>query len=333
MKNLFFILFTMSFWSLNAQHTMHDFTVTDTDGQEHKLYDDFLNQGKVVAIKFFFSSCPPCNQAAPQWRQKHIQWSSQDVSFFTVTTITSDNNPQVNGFRTNHNLGMPGISHEGGAPNIANPFKTNTYGSWFGTPSYAVIAPNGRLFYPVFMSNFDATIQMAKNETSAPPTVVNLSLNAPNFQLNPNHVKFYIHPQDNPSQKIEITQNNHGQYEIDYPSAIYPRMTNPVVTMESIGPAYISEVRASDIVAVQKHLLDIEPFEFDYQHVAADANGDGRLTAIDMVIIRSVILDLIQVFPNNTPSYKMIPEYISVTETPGQTLNLDLMVIKIGNVR
>ncbi len=34
--------------------TLHDFTVTDVTGQQHRLYDDYLNKNKIVVIKFFF---------------------------------------------------------------------------------------------------------------------------------------------------------------------------------------------------------------------------------------------------------------------------------------
>lgn len=327
---LFFGLWLHLGW---AQTAMHDFTVTDIDGQTHRLYQDYLNQGEVVAIKFFFSTCPPCNQAAPQWQQKYNQWSQQDVSFFTVTTITSDYNTQVNGFRNNHNLGMPCVSHDGGATTVVNPFKTATYGSWFGTPSYVIIAPNGRVFYPVFMSNFDATIQMAKAEVSAPPTLINLQPVAPNFQFQPNHVKFYIHPENDPNQRVEITRDAQGKYVVEYPSQTFPKMNNPTITMESIASAYTTDLRSSDLTALQKHLLNVEPFENDYQLIAADTNGDSRITAGDIVQIQKAILDLIQDFPNDTPSYKMIPETIPVSENPGQTTVLDMTIVKIGNVK
>lgn len=334
MKNILWgIALLLGTASLIGQPAMHDFTVTDIDGQVHRLYQDYLSQGEVVAIKFFFSTCPPCNQAAPQWQQKYNQWHQQDVSFFTVTTITSDYDPQVNGFRNNHNLGMPCVSHDGGASLVANPFKSATYGSWFGTPSYVVIAPNGRVFYPVFMSNFDATIQMAKAEVTAPPTVVHLQPATPNFSFRPEDVRFYIHPENNPDQRIEISRDAQGQYSFEYPSSAFPQMNNPVISMESVAHAYTTDLRASDLTAIQKHLLILEPFVHDYELLAADTNGDGRITAGDIVQIQKAILDLIQDFPNDTPSYKMMPASVPVSENPGQTTMLDFTVVKTGNVR
>ncbi len=333
MKKIFILSFIVLSISLSGQNTMHDFTVTDIDGQMHRLYENYLNQGKVVAIKFFFSTCPPCNQAAPQWRQKHTQWASQDVSFFTVTTITSDYDTQVNGFRNNHNLAMACISHDGGAASITNPFKTGNYGSWFGTPSYVVIAPNRRVFYPVFMSNFDATIQMAKNLNAAPTTTINFQPQTQNFQLNTDHVKFYFHSKGNSNSKVEITKNAQGQYKFEYPSSTFPKVNEPMITMESIGPAFTRELTSTDIITIRRHILETEKFEHDYQLLAADTNGDGRITSTDMLQLRNVILEVINEFPNGTPSYKMLPESIEIFENPGQSINLDFQVVKIGNVR
>ena len=99
MKNNVIIIFLLVFVTsyINAQ-TMHNFTVTDIKGKSHKLYEDYSNQNKVVVIKFFFTTCPPCNSNAPLWQQKYVQHGSgaQGVQFFTVTTISSDNNtPQL----------------------------------------------------------------------------------------------------------------------------------------------------------------------------------------------------------------------------------------------
>ena len=36
-----------------------DFTVTDTHGEEHNLYS-YLENGKVVVLDFFYTTCTPC---------------------------------------------------------------------------------------------------------------------------------------------------------------------------------------------------------------------------------------------------------------------------------
>ncbi len=329
-------LITLIFIVFNgkAQNTMHNFTATDTEGHIHRLYEDYSDKGKVVVIKFFFTTCPPCISNAPFWQQKYIQWGSgnQDVEFFSATTLTSDNNPQVNNFENTYNQTMKGISNEGSASAIVSPFRNGVYGSWYGTPSFAVIAPNKKLYYPVFFEELDATINLAKNPVAPAVTTVNVQLTTDNVDIPSGHVKLFIKPKNANIPKIEIQKNTDGQYTFTYPSANFPEMTEPEVIMESFGPAYTTKVSASDIVAIQKHILGLQLLSPSYKLTAADVNGDSKITASDMLNIRKVILGLSTSFPNNTPSYKAIPVRQSISVNPGNTIAVNFTVVKIGNV-
>lgn len=48
-----------------------------------------------------------------------------------------------------------------------------------------------------------------------------------------------------------------------------------------------------DIIRIQSHILGLEPFTSPYQHLAADFNVNGTLTAQDLVGFRDVILGLV----------------------------------------
>ncbi|MBK8080793.1 MAG: thioredoxin family protein [Saprospiraceae bacterium] len=43
----------------------------------HNLYQNHLDQGKTVVIKFFFTSCPPCRSNAPFINKK---WPGATIS-------------------------------------------------------------------------------------------------------------------------------------------------------------------------------------------------------------------------------------------------------------
>jgi len=319
---------------LSGQQTIPDFTVTDVDGQVHRLYADYLDQNKVVAIKFFFTTCPPCIANAPSWQQEYVQWGSgsQGVEFFNFTTITSDNNAAVMNFENTHGQTMKGISSTGGSLNVVNPFKSGTYGSWYGTPSFVVIAPDRTMQYPVFFNELDAAIEEAKGNTSIPPTTVNLALPADFNTIPDGHVKFFISPANQNTPKIEILRNNQGIYSFSYPSVQYPELTNPEIYMESFGPAYTTKVSASDVLALQKHILQLSILDSPAKLLAADVNSDNKITANDMLNIRKVILGLSGSFPNNTPSYKAIPGRKPLSPSPGNTVNMEFNVVKMGNV-
>jgi hypothetical protein len=97
-----------------------------------------------------------------------------------------------------------------------------------------------------------------------------------------------------------LTGNN-GQFEFPYVPA------NEMYTLEAArGDNPKNGVTTLDLVALQKHLLGIQPLNDPYLMIAADANNSGTVSAIDMVAIRKVILGLETTFPNNT-SWKLIP--------------------------
>lgn len=318
---------------LSSQTTMHDFSVRDVHGKQHRLYENYLDSSKVVVIKFFFTTCPPCIANAPYWQQKYVQYGSgyNGVEFFSVTTITSDYDPKVLAFEATYNQTMKGISQDGGASNITGPFKDGIYGSWYGTPSFAVIAPDRTVKYPVFFNDLDGAIAVAKTKKPLLPTTVTMNINKLGLDIPNGDISFFIKPKDQDSPKIEITKNDQGNYTFSYPSSDFPAMTNPEIIMESNASALSPKVTAYDLLLVQRHILALEPFVEEYKKIAADINSDGKITASDLVPLRKVILALSSEFPN-TPSYKSLPASIDVIPSPGNVVTPEFTIVKVGNV-
>lgn len=326
-----------TFQSINGQMTMHNFTVTDSEGNTHNLYTSYLDQGKTVVIKFFFTTCPPCIAISPQWQAKYVAWGSgnYDVEFFDATTITSDNNAKVNAFKNNYGLTMKGISHEGNAPAIVDPFKSGTYGPWYGTPTFAVISPDRTLNYPLFINDLDEAIAATGAQMpggNAPdPTTVQLNILSHNLSIPNGHVKFYLKPSNASTPKIEIIKNNQNQYIFEYPSINFPQMDEAVVVMESNAPGYTNAITALDALDVQKHILGLKPLTSNHQLAGADVNSDTKVTAFDVLQIKKIVLGLITQFPN-TPSYKCLTCSQIISPDPGNTVTLNIEVVKTGNV-
>ncbi len=106
-------------------------------------------------------------------------------------------------------------------------------------------------------------------------------------------------------------------------------------------------VTTQDIVAVRKHILGLEYLDSPYKLLAADVNGSGGITGLDMVLIRSLILLNIMEFPDN-PSWKIvdgnyvfpnptqpwgapIPEFFTI-ENIDADRSYNMIGIKIGDV-
>ena len=146
-----------------------DFTVTDVEGQVHHLYADYLNQGKSVMIKIMFTTCPPCNSIAPLMEPLYQEWGAgeYDVEFFEMTDKSFDTNTLMAAYANQYNQTFPGISMQGNSLPTVQPYKNGTFGPWYGTPTFIVIAPNGSVQFDVSGANNQATIDAIDAALSA----------------------------------------------------------------------------------------------------------------------------------------------------------------------
>lgn len=66
-------------------------------------------------------------------------------------------------------------------------------------------------------------------------------------------------------------------------------------------------VSTFDLVLINKHILDIEPFNTPYKSIAADANRSKTVTTFDIAVIRKLILGIDNTFQNTT-SWRFVPK-------------------------
>lgn len=125
----------------------------------------------------------------------------------------------------------------------------------------------------------------------------------------------------------------------------------------SIGESYelspslkddvLNGVSTLDLVLIQKQILGLDNFESPYKLIAADVNNDEIISAIDLIELRKVILDVQQEFTNNSPwrfvdaDYEFrdvqnalkedYPSSYRISELESD-MNIDFIGIKIGDV-
>ena len=68
---------------------------------------------------------------------------------------------------------------------------------------------------------------------------------------------------------------------------------------------YLNGVSTLDIVMALRHILSISPFTDQCSLTAADVNSDGLITALDLLLIRRLILGLTESF-DNSPSWRIV---------------------------
>lgn len=330
-------LIILNFSILLTAQSYPDFTITDTNGNQHTLYADYLNQNKVVVIKLFFVACPPCNAIAPEFQEKYEEWGegTGNVEFFELSTQSWDNNVDVAGYKSLHGITAPGAGTDGGGKNAVLPIISGEFGTYFGTPSFAIIAPDGSVQYPVFLNEemnpaIEAALEIESNYIQPTSISTTLTINA-NGITPAGAYKLYLKPKNAETPKVDITEliENGG---FDYPISGFEDIDNPVIILESLSSGPHPSLTASDLSAIQKHILGLNIFNNEAKVIASDANGSNTLTASDLSIFQKLILGLIQELPNNVPGYFIYPYEMDVPINPGETEAIELNVYRTGNV-
>ena len=133
-----------------------------------------------------------------------------------------------------------------------------------------------------------------------------------------------------------------GDYQFEVPGSI-----NLIISPEKdiSWPTGISVV---DLVMTQRHILQIETFDSPYRIIAADVNGSGSNSTIDLVIMQSIILGINNAEPNISPmvfipaDYQFSnpqnpfinnwPENLALQAVSGNKADQDFVAIKRGDV-
>ncbi len=286
-----------------------DFTITDTQGEVHQLYADHLNQGQTVLIKVFFTSCPPCANAAPHIQDLYVQWGEgqYDVEFFELSNKTWDSNANVLAFQNTYNQTYPGAGEDGGSVTAVSPFIDGTFGQFFGTPTYIVIAPDGSVDFDVRGSGLSGTLEAINESIEATGAIGMESAEFASYQINisdihsnninPPLTNIYLRSNSNPSIEYNITSLSGGTNSFEYPSTEIPEISNPVLEIEcdqSPGDG----LSALDLLLYQKHILNISTISNQSILSAGDVNGSNSVSATDLGIIAKVIKEINSEFPS-----------------------------------
>lgn len=109
---------------------------------------------------------------------------------------------------------------------------------------------------------------------------------------------------------------------------------------------YMNGVSTLDLVLIQKHVLGLQTLDSPYKVIAADINSDERISAIDLVELRKLILGIYADLPNND-SWRFIDadqsfdeptspfpfaEQLSVSLGTDDVAGKDFVAAKIGDV-
>jgi lysyl endopeptidase len=90
-------------------------------------------------------------------------------------------------------------------------------------------------------------------------------------------------------------------------------------------------VTTFDAVLIQKHILQVDPFQDPLQLMAADIDQSGYISTFDLLELIQVILNIKNDF-SATPSWQFLPERFDVRDVPMQATGVEIRAVKMGDV-
>ncbi len=320
MKNLFTLLLLL-FCANGFAQTAPNFTIVTTDAQSRNLYNDYLNQGKVVVIEAFFTTCPPCNTHAPFWQtlyESQLAAHPGQVEFFILSTLQSDNNFKVAQYKTAKNLTMPGAGTDGGGLAALQPYITGQFGEFQGTPTFIIIHPDGDVEFDIRGSTPQLTMDMIAQSIASELTQ-SCAIESP-FG---NPVSGVQISATTPTMTVNMAAS--GTYNLSNVPQL--QNTSYTITATKTDTDPLQGLSTFDLVRISKHILGLDTFVQDWQILAADMNCSGMVTTYDIVIGRQLILGMLENLPCSP--WKFIPQGSNV-QSNGNCV--DLMGVKLGDL-
>lgn len=193
---------------------VNNFTITDTEGNSHTLYE-ITASGKHVYLDFFFDTSPPCQATSPFFGEFYNKYgcNSGDVYCLVINNGT-DNDAEVIAYQESY--GGPGnyapaASGDGGSLAVNSDFGITAF------PTYVIIGPDNRLIekdiYPVadvttFEGSFYAGLNPDPMECSFTTSVDENTLDALSIYPNPANVMASIQFSSETASAATITLYN-----------------------------------------------------------------------------------------------------------------------------
>ena len=159
------ICFLVSFSAAQAQQAP-DFTVIDILGTEHQLYHDYLDEGHVVVMGFFYVGAP---LAVEIFSELQVYAAVQEASSIPVDFLLMSNldtEAVLTQFVSQSGIQLPLVGTEGGSNAAMDPYMTGEFGVFYGYPMMVIVGPDGTVIYDPWGETVEETIAHIDNSIS-----------------------------------------------------------------------------------------------------------------------------------------------------------------------
>lgn len=352
MKKISISFFTLLFPFLLLCQVTPDYSFDDSDGINHKLYADYLDKDKVVFIEFMFIDCPPCKAYLPYMKELYEEFGSGNeyVEFFHFTTMFSDPNTDMADYKIEADIPFPMVGSDGSSIPTFNEYKSGAYGSFFGTPTFAIIKPNGEVTLsrpPGNQSTWNPVLrdlinEALGNEPPPPPPPVTYNISGTILDSNGD---FFSGNAGSSGVVVNLTGDTTlTSTENPYNFENIPEGMNVELSVESSIDLVQAGVSTFDIVKISQHILGAVNLSLPKQ-IAADVNCSGSISTFDIINLRQLILFVTQTIPCGSftsvteasitqPNATLdnMEEIISISDLEEDLEDQNFYLIKIGDV-
>lgn len=269
MKNLqLYLLLTLvfNFAQLKAQSGLtqaEDFSAKDVTGHLHTL-SDYLNQGKIVVLPFFTTTCGSCNIYTPEIVLSHQDFGCNQGDVFYFGINWGSNNIGVTDFISVHAVGYPCASGIEGTGNEVNELYEIA-----SHISCLVIMPDGEIAgqffgpnaYPTRDSLNSLLISLGAEMYNCSVGTQQLNNKKNRIEINPNPVNHYsklkLEVLVSGSYEIEIL-NNTGQVLKSFPIYLDSHQQIIDLNLEAFSEGlYFIQLRQNGLILSSEKLLKI----------------------------------------------------------------------------
>lgn len=238
-----FLLLILTALGIRAQTpltTAVDFTVTDTHGQQHSLFN-YLDSGKYVVLDFFYVSCLACQATAPAANASYEHFGCNQGGVVFLGIDFGDSNSQVQYFDTFFGVNYPCASGTQGGGDSVN----TTYGI-VSYPCYILIAPDRNIVIQEINPFTETDCNNAIAGYGVAPMTCNTGIDADRTMPEPFHLRTFPNPASE-MLSVAFTASPDNHYELEIID-LAGRVTGQACTMITSGNAHIGRLDVSAIV-------------------------------------------------------------------------------------
>ena len=158
-----------------AMDDIGDFTIIDSDGTTHNLYDE-LDAGNTVLIDLFSTTWGACQTYTSVIEEAYVNNGSGEdgVLFWGLTPYDSDG--EINAYKAAYGVTNPCAGVDGGGPEAIDIVIEGQ--PFYGYPTYLVICPNRTVYFnvcwPPTATCFDQYFDQCAPELSVTPSIRNV---------------------------------------------------------------------------------------------------------------------------------------------------------------